>query len=225
MITIIHGDDISASRSFLSTLKGQSTSPIELVFPIDLTDLTQILEGGGLFEDPKFLIIEQLLTNKKGSNVKDIVSLLIKHSESHSIVLWENKELTKPTLLKFPKATVRQFKLPQTLFQLLDAVRPGNSTQLVKLYQETSTRVADELIFFMLVRQFRLMLAVKTGAAISEIRSVSWQMSKLSSQANHFSLSKLKMLHKELHHIELATRTGMSSLPLSMRIDFFLLKI
>jgi len=226
MITIIHGDDVGASRTFLATLKGQAVSPVELMGEsIDITELTQVLDGGGLFGDEKFIIIERLLTSKKVTEIKPVIELLIKYSEENTIVIWENKELTKATLQKLPKASVKLYKLPQTLFQLIDNLRPDNTRQLVNLYHSTRTGVEDELILYMLARQVRLLLAVKTGADISEMKSVSWQMSKLEKQSRLFSTDELSHLHDEIYEIERKMKTGDSVHTTGVLIDFLLFKI
>lgn len=226
MITVIHGDDIASSRNYLTTLSGSVKDPIMLSGEsLDITQLTQILDGGGLFDDPKFVSIERLLSNKKMSDSKAVIELLAKHSDSHSIVIWENKELTKATLNKFPKATVRQFKFPQTLFLLMDAIRPNNIKQILTLYHTTRSRVEEELILYMLARHVRLLLATKTSAQITEIRQASWQAGKLHTQAKQFTLEQLKMLHSEIYNIERAMKTGESVHSTSTLIDFLLLKI
>ena len=47
MITIIHGGDTAASRTYLNELRGRSPEAVLLDgASVTLTDLTQILDGG-----------------------------------------------------------------------------------------------------------------------------------------------------------------------------------
>lgn len=226
MITIIHGDDIAASRNYLTTLRGSAIDPVTLsAESLNLTELTQILSGGGLFEEARFIAIERLLSNKKVSSPKEIIEVLLKYSGTHTIVIWENKEVTKLTLNKFPGATVRVFKLPQTLFQLMDSIKPKNTRQILTLYHSTKERIEEELILYMLVRQIRLLLAFKTGSNITELKQVSWQAQKLRTQANLFKLEELMQLYMGIYEIEKAMKTGESIYDTSSLIDFLLVKI
>jgi DNA polymerase III delta subunit len=226
MITILHGDDVAASREHLTVLRASAKDPIGLTGDtLDITHLTQILTGGGLFEDSKYIIIEQLLSSKKATGTKEILELLVANAEANTIVIWENKELTKATLGKFPKATVKQFKLPQTLFQLMDSIRPKNTKQMLQLYHTTRERVADELILHMIARQVRILMAVKTGASITELRSASWQMAKLKQQAGKFEFLDLKNLHNSLYEIERQMKIGEGVFDTATQIDFLLIKI
>jgi DNA polymerase III delta subunit len=84
------------------------------------------------------------------------------------------------------------------------------------------------MVFFMLVRQFRLLLAVseKQDPAISEIaRMSSWQKGKLQNQAKLFPGSTLIDLFNCLFQIETQYKTGTLCASLTAEIDFFLLKI
>jgi hypothetical protein len=84
-----------------------------------------------------------------------------------------------------------------------------------------------ELIFFMIVRQFRLMISqLETGAKIEETKRLqSWQTGKLSSQANSFGKERLISLYDKLFEIDLAQKTGKLPYSLDKSIDIFLLAL
>lgn len=230
MLTIIHGSDIAASRNFFISEKNRITGSILLREEIiDLTYLTQLLEAGGLFEDSKTIFIEEFLSRRKKSTQKDaIISYLARQSKTHQIYLWEGKELTVSTLNPFKGAVVKNFKLPSTLFAFLDALKPENGRQLIRLFHETGKSTEPEMIFFMLVRQVRLMLALSGNQeeSISELKRLSpWQKAKTQKQAQLFGLVKLEEIYSRLFEIELAQKTGNLNQPLISAIDFFLLAI
>ncbi len=230
MLTIIHGADTAASRKYFLDQKEPYSDAVLLdADKVNLTDLTQIFEGGGLFGESKFLFIEQLITKKKkAADFKELVEYLEKNADEHTIFLWESKELEIGTLKAFKKAAQRPFKLPQTLFLLLDSLRPGNGETLVKLFHQTIDSAETEMVFFMLIRQYRLLLALSETSEneIEEIKRMApWQRTKLEKQAKLFTRDDLKTIYHKLYAIEHGQKTGGLNSSLSTAIDFLLLEI
>ncbi len=229
MITIIHGTDNVTSRRYFFDLKEKSSdAEIYQGDKITITDLIQILDGGGLFSDIKTIFIENLFGKRKSdSEIKEIIRILNKNSENCDIFIWESKELTKVQTVKLKDAVVKPFKLPNTLFTLLDSIKPKNGNKLVMLFNQTAQEADPEMIFFMIVRQFRLMLAVREAGReqVDELKRMSWQMGKLKSQASLFDIKDLKKLYADLFEIEKAQKTGNLSMPMKQTIDIFLLSI
>ncbi len=250
MLTIIHGSDTALSRKYFLDEKQKLKDAILIeAEKVDLTELAQLFEGGGLFGETKYLFIEQLLTKrKKSSDFKDILTYLEKNAGENTIFLWEGKELERGTLNALKKAVVRTFKFPQTLFQLLDAILPDNNKTLIKLFHQTIETTEPEMIFFMLIRQIRILLAlssfvipVKTGIQkrmdprirdddkeniIDEIKRIQpWQKGKLEKQARLFEPTHLLDLYDKLFQIEVGQKTGTLNTPLVSAIDFFLLEV
>lgn len=238
MITLIHGTDIVASRKFfLDEKEKYPDAPIFDGEKITLTDLAQIFDGGGLFEEQKTIFIERLFNRKKGRKIKTDTTksdfeLLVEYLEkqkNHTIFLWEGKELEKSGLLAIKTAVPRVFKLPQTLFALLDSIKPGNGKHLIKLFHQTIETTDPEMIFFMLIRQIRLLLALsdtETEQAIDEVKRLApWQKTKLQQQANLFDTNQLKDLYNNLFSLELGQKTGTLSNSILTSIDFLLLEI
>ncbi len=227
MLTLIHGSDTAASRKFFLEEKGKY-SGVEFLkgSQINLTDLCQLLEGRGLFEDNRAIFIEQFLTERKKSAEKDaVISYLIKQAKNNAIFLWEGKELDRTTLSQFKEASIKLYKLSSTLFTLLDGIKPDNGTQLVQLFHKSLETSDAEMIFFMLIRQFRILLAIseKATETISEVsRLAPWQKGKFERQTNLFEKDYLRQLYSKLFQIELAQKTGTLSSSLTSTIDFFL---
>lgn len=230
MITIIHGDDIATSRSVLNDVRvkkpealfvdGQTTT---------LTDLIQQMESGGLFTNEKTIIIERLYTKKKSlKEFEALVAYLQTKTLDNEIILWEDKELDKKSLSLFQHATVKKYKLPQTLFLFLDSLKPNNGKELVKLSHKVLTVTEEEMVFFMLIRQVRLLLALreKSSAQIDEVKRLApWQMNKLQKQANLFTINQLLGLHKKLFLIDKGLKTGELATDLSVALDILLIDI
>lgn len=227
MITIIHGDDITASRKFFTDKKGASSSPIIDGEKLTLLDIKQQGATGGLFEKAEPLFVENFLTNAKPGKVLDEISSCLKsNSKDIDIFLWEKKELTKKQLSLLGNATVETFKIPQNTFGFLDGIKPAQGKRNVELFHNALVTVSEDLLFFMIIRQFRLLLGVSSSASIDEVKRLApWQKSKLISQAKLFSPLQLKIIYKRLHEIDLAQKTGELTMPLTQTVDFFLLDI
>lgn len=222
MITIIHGDDIVSSRKALSDFKEKGNSVDLDEKTLNLEKIKQEFEGGGLFGDDKIIIIENLLSSEK----QEVISYLAKENLTFDLILWEEKELTQGLLKNFFKAQILLFKLKPIIFNFLDNIRPGNHQLTVKLFHEVLKTTEVEIVFYMLIRQFRLMLAIVEKGEIDEIKKLaSWQLGKLKKQASLLGREKLISLYQKLFKIEVAQKTGQSPLPLTIALDLFLLEI
>lgn len=237
MITIIHGDDVSKSREYYNELKHPPAGGGKNFVLLDgnklsITDLVQNIKGSSLFGNSKTIFIEDLLTKRKRTekDAKEILNFIAENSKESTFVLWESKEILKGTLSLFKDSIIKLFKLPKNIFLFLDSLKPDNSKILLNLFhQAIESGIADELILFMLQRQFRILLALSEPAENEPIDELSrmapWQMGKLERQAKYFDNSNLKKIYKKLYEIEIGTKTGGLSLSLSQSIDFLLLEI
>ncbi|MDO8583249.1 MAG: hypothetical protein Q7R51_01855 [bacterium] len=232
MITIVHGDDISESRNYFLDLRSKQKDFVSFDGgKITITDLVQNIEGSSLFGDTKAIFIEDLLTKNKKTdkNAKEILEFIAKNSKKSTFVLWESKEVLKRDLSQFKDAVIKIFKLPKNIFLFLDNLRPNNSNNLLNLFhQALESGIKEELILFMVQRQFRILLALSSSSdsQIDEVsRLAPWQLGKLERQAKMFSELSLKQTYKKLFEIELGQKTGASSLSLIQNIDFMLLEL
>lgn len=251
MLTIIHGDDITKSRRYFVELKNKHRQFETLESAqVDLTILSQILEGGSFFQEEKNLFIENFLTKKKNSSdYKPVLDYLKSAPDPTRIFLWEGKELGKNILTQFKNAEIKSFKLPSVLFSFLDALEPNKGKIIIKLFHQALINTDDEAIFYMLIRHIRMLLVIREGYSlaiqdhalinkktnefpnkpesideISEIKRLQgWQKSKLEKQSANFSSKELINLYKDLYIIESGYKTGNLQGSLSSAIDIFLL--
>lgn len=220
MITVIHGEDIASSRNyFISEKEKYENSVIYDAKSLSEQGLLEILQAKNLFFDQKGIFIENLLLLKN----KDFIELVKKAGTDSNIYIWEGKEISSTELLGL-KAISKLFKLPQELFVFLDNIRPNNS-QNVYFFRNALKNSPEDLIFYMLIRQFRLLLAVSGDAEIDEAkRLLPWQREKLERQAKLFSEKDLKRTYNKLYKIDHDIKTGEAS-SLTSSIDFLLLDI
>lgn len=227
MITIIHGDDIAASRNFLNTIREKYPDALTLDGEtITLTDLRQEMDGGGLFGDTTQILIENLISKRKITTEFEPLASIINSSQTTEVYLWEGKEIDAKTVGIFSNPVQKVFKIPQTLFLFLDSLRPGNGKQLIELFHKT-TAVADvEMVFFMLLRQVRSLLAVSSDAQIDETKRMApWQKGKVEKQARLFTEEQLITTYSKLYEIEVGMKTGSLTNSLQNSIDIVLLSI
>ncbi len=229
MITIIHGDDMVSSRKYFVEQKKVEKNPISFYGDkFSLTDLVQILEGGELFSDEKNLFIEDFFSKKKpGKEFDEIISFIEKSKEAR-IFFWEGKTLTKKYTSLFKISETKLFNIPKDIFAFLDSIYPNNKKSLV-LFHNTLKTNEPELVFFMMIRQFRLLLAVsdlKAEKTIDEVKRLApWQISRLKRQAGYFSSLELKNIYQTLYEIDLAQKTGTLPLSLVQSIDLLLVSL
>ena len=229
MITILHGDDIVSSRNYLVSLREKTQNPLDFKGDkLTLIDIVQAIEGFGLFSNEKNIFIENFLVQKKSNpQFKEIIEFIVKNSKDSNIVFWENKEISKSIALTFKAATVKLYKLPQNLFLFLDHIKHNNKGN-VKFFHDTISQMSEELVFYMIVRQFRLMLAVSLDQKdpIDELKRIApWQKGKLERQAAGFGLENLKSIYSKLYEIDYKQKYGLTTAPLTRNIDFFLMEI
>lgn len=229
MLTIIHGDDQIGSRKKLTELKSKLENYD--VFQFDgekatTTDIIQVFESQSLFGNKKLIVLERFIGTKDKTLVASVLNHL-KKDKDREVIFWEPAEIKRELLSLFPKeASIVFFKQEQLIFQFLDAIRPGNTKSMLLLFHQVLKNEAEDRIFYMLVRQFRLLLGLSVGSRISEVaRLAPWQKQKLLSQARFFSQEQLKKFYSQLFEIEKKIKTGGSALPLAASLDLFLASI
>ncbi len=224
MLTLVHGQDNLSSRKFFLSQKDieSLTFDAESLNPIELS---QSLQGGGLFENPKKVFIENLFT-RKGSKNLALVTEILNSNENANVFIYGDKDVGVRSLSNFPKFTNENFKVPQNIWAFLDGIRPTNPNN-IKLFHNALVGSEPEVVFAMIIRQFRLLIGINsTGKNIDEVKKLAdWQKTKLKRQAALFEISKLKEIYKKLYKIEKGTKTGSSNLNLVQNIDILLLEI
>lgn len=228
MITIIHGDDTASSRRYYLSQKKNDSVVLDGE-KCTLADILQTTEGSALFSNNAALFIEDFFTRKKaGKELDDIIKYFQTHEKNIDVFLWEGKELTKKQTTTIKNSVLKHFPFPQSLFAFLDSIMPHNNHKTIALFHETLKNNETELIFFMIIRQLRLLLAVsdRITGQIDEIKRLApWQQSRLEKQSRLFSKEKLKVLYKQIFDLDIAYKTSRPLLSLSAAIDIFLLGI
>lgn len=209
MITLLHGENLSASRARFQLLQDEADST---VITLDLSSSTgsdplASLQTTGLFSDKQFAALENALSSK-------VLEKVSQYGLTDA-VFWEGKKLT-PTQITafeklFPKATVLEFKVDPVVFKFVESLRPKNQAQIISLYHQYLKTDPPEVIFTMLVRQFRLLILAATNEVTGpdDWLRLSWQKAKLITQAKTFSPSLLREKYHVLSDIDYRSKTGL----------------
>jgi len=229
MIQIIHGNDTTSSRNYYFEEKNKLKNPIFINGDgINFDQIFQALENNSFFAENKEVIIENFFAKNKSTTneFKKIVEYL-NSNKSSTVLFWDNDEVSKASLNAFKNATVKYFSYPQTLFAFLDNIKPGKGEYLIKLFHELLNTMAAELVFFMINRQFRIMLNISDqDKLIDEVKRMApWQLSKFKNQAALFGNDQLLELYNKLFEIEIGQKTGKAFYSMEKSIDFFLLDL
>lgn len=228
MITLLHGDNIVASRAKLDELKsearGKEIRSLEGKTVSD-ADILQALESQSLFGGETLVIVENYfsLLGKKMKEAGRRADLL-KQSGEGDIIIWESKEVSKTVITSLGTSAKNiLFKLPVVIFDFLDSVRPDNVRQMSSLYRDAIALDAPELIHALLVRRVRQLLMVRDGVIPHDMQS--WQAKRLTNQARLFTIEQLLSMYQRLLESELSIRTGSSPFTLAECIEQVLIKI
>jgi len=240
---ILHGDNTVSSRKELEILKEKNKEKEIVVLNgkvLSLTDLKEALEAKSLFGIDKLIIIENILfklrtkdlglrTRDQGLRTKNLeLEYLLEKAGSENLVLWEGKEINKGILSLFKNARIKIFKIEKLIFSLVESLRPGNSKVIINLFRECLSNNPPEIIFSMIVRQFRLLILVKSGAknGPDELKKIaSWQKQRLTNQAKFFTMERLREIYQKLLDIDYKNKTGRLVYNLEKTLEIFLVEI
>ncbi len=227
MITLLHGDNIEASRTELNHLKlqakGKEIRELEGK-GIDSTFLTQALESSSLFGGDILVVIEHLFVGlgKKITLVKDLAQKM--SVAPVDVILWEDKEIGKTAIDNLGKgATVRLFKTPVIIFKFLDSIRPNNASFTIPLLKQLMETEPPELVFSMMIRRNRQLIQLSDHVTPEGLQG--WQTKGLTNQARLFTMDRLLVMHTSLLDIEYSLKIGSSPFTLSQLIEQFLVDL
>ena len=228
MIRFIHGDNQLESRNRLSELVNEAGSKeIVRLREVNLTSVKQALESSSLFAEERLVVIENLVAS--GVN-KDVLDYLKKAQYQSDLLLWEGKKVDARKLGWIKKVgKLDEYSYPKVLFKLVEVVGIANKKEVLELFNETAKRMPVELLYFMLVRQLRLLLLIShngVDAAIKETASLqSWMIGKFKAQASSIGQERLKKLYKQILYIDYQQKSGQASLSLKQTLDIWLTQL
>jgi DNA polymerase III delta subunit len=229
MITLLHGDNIEASRNEFNRLK-QAAKGKEIRATdgrgLDATALTQALGSSSLFGGDVLVVVENLFSKlgKKTKLIEQLAVILASSAKDTDIILWEDKEIGATVIKSLGSwLKVVPFKIPSLIFQFLDGLRPQSAKTLLPLYQKLVETEPAELVFTMITKRLRQLLMVAGGETPEGLQG--WQTAKLTIQAKFFTMDILDRMYKKLLDIEYSLKTGATPFTLVQLTEQFLIDL
>ena len=225
MITIIHGEDVASSRKKLNDEK-KKYEDREIFFfdgaKITIEEIILPFESRSLFKKNKLIIIENLLTGKIGKDKEEVIKFIVKKRSDLPVIIWAGKEIGKRVLHKyFPKAKSINCQYPKILFKFLDSLGTVPAFSALESFHKLLKQKEPEIIFSLLIRQFRYLIIVKDSQVADIPFLQAWQIGKFKRQASHFSFSELISAYRNLLSIDAKIKLGKSPLNLEKHLDIF----
>ncbi len=221
MRKIVHGENQVASRQALveEMTKAQQENSETLVFAgkkTNLSELRSALSSGSLLGKNRLAVVENLLTCPNSPEKAKILEFLKNAEFDNDLILWEEKEIKNVPALPHFQAEI--FKLSRLIFLFLESLGTKTQDQVLELLKRVKEQEDPEMIFYMLVRQTRLLILARENQLAG---TPEWQKRKLNQQAARFTTPRLKQLYRELLAIDFGQKTSSDPYKLSSRLDLW----
>jgi len=205
-IYIYHGDDEFQSRRQLANAL-EDFSQVEHFKSREITPENLTKASGGLFDQGnKALVLEKFFSLGK-NQFKETENYLEKLSDSIDFFIWEGKRLYPNQLKKISaKKKVREFKLPNTIFKLLDSIGKENHRKLLNFLQGSFQTHPPQLIFYLIQKRLRKMILAKVKS--SDLKGAGWQKRNLYNQVEKIPLDLITNWYTDSVKIEWKNKTG-----------------
>jgi len=210
MITILHGENILASRNFLNLLIKQAqrkgTGVVKMANEnFQINNLVSALEPD-LFGQVKIVILDEFQKFSLQGQ-KDIAKIAHQLAPQNHLVIWNNKKLPAKILKLFPQGRNQLFKPSNQIFKFLDFLTPGHKINNLKLLNQTLTQDGIGLVLYLLIGRAEELILVKTGHQ-DKLKKAPWQTKRLISQAEKFPLPILEKLLEQLILLDYRQKSG-----------------
>lgn len=230
MIHIFHGEHVEISRRELSFVRKKFEDKEVIVLDgktVTPNQFKQATETTSIFGNDRLVIFENLLSKRMGRKSTEVevwVDLVKSLPLDVEIVFWEEKEIGKTILSNFPKnIDIALFKPDKSIFVFVDKIQPNNQRELLALFEQVVEQESAEFAFAMLIRQFRFMIMAKELG--KNIGLSPWQASKLTKQAEVFTLPILVNQYRKLLTVDTRIKNGTTAFSLSQEIEQFLVSL
>lgn len=226
MLHIFCGDDTATSRTTYIAKRTAYVSQGHVLVPLDATHIDTLMSTLGTVTENLFGEIPVYETTglipacKKlyGRKTKQMLRDL--HADPTTILVdWEAKSAYDMGIDKDKFPFVAEYKPAQSTFTLLSALRPGNVATCLVTLRMLSAHQPIEVTFSMIIRHFRLMIAILSGETPRDNPYlVRLAMSAREKYTTHTALK----IYEKLLSIDINTKTGRKT-PLDLQAQLEIL--
>ncbi len=205
-IYIYHGDDSFQSRRELTNaLKGYPQ--VKRFEGKDISSEGIIQASGGLFSQGNVALVLEKLFSLGKNQFKEVNKYIEKLSPDYDFFIWQGKRLYPNQIKKIAdKPKVNEYKLPNTIFKLLDSIGKSNHNQLLTLLQGSFQTHPPEVIFYLVQKRLRKMILAKEDSEY--LTGAGWQKRNLYNQVKGISTDLIADWYKKTVIIEYKNKTG-----------------
>lgn len=229
MMILIHGEDINLSRNkLLEEIEENKDAEIIKLEGIKVSKEEVVLacETRSMLNPQKILVFQNLFKGIISKERSDIIAYLLNIKDGIDLYFWEDRELEKLKINKYlSKIKSYKFQYPSSLFNFLDSIGAENRISLIRKFHELLRQIDAELIFYMIIRQWRNLITVKDVGVTGMLPMPVWQAGKFARQANYFSLENLILNYRQLLAIDYKIKTSSTPYSLTQLLDIFLLSL
>ena len=213
---IVHGDNQLASRQFFlakkNEVKKQGQNIVDLAGDsLSLPELSSALSSTTLLGESNAVFVEGFFSRRPSNEKKAIVEYL-KQNPQANIFFWESKDISTQLTTHNP-LHIHKHDLPKHIFTFID----NWSLSTLRLALSTTE---PEQIMAMLAKRIHDLILVKDARG----KFPSWQVTKLKSQANKFTLLQLTTYNLQLLEIDHRQKTGQTAMDLGAALELWLIK-
>jgi DNA polymerase III delta subunit len=229
MITLLHGDNIEASRQELISLTAAAADKEIRTLDgkhLDETILIQAMESNSLFGSNVLVVIENLFMplGRKTKRIKEFTTVLDSTTQTTDCICWEPKELSKEILSCFQSKIISKvFAIPKTIFIFLDGIKANNTKMLLSMTDDLFVTSAPELVWSMMITRIRQMIQILSGVQPAKLQS--WQVSRLTNQSRSFTMDKLLQRYEKMLEMEFALKNGTSPFTMAELIKQWIIEL
>jgi hypothetical protein len=219
MIYIFLGDDVSTSRQEFIQFKQSLVAKDYSITEINESNIDELNMGlyqaNTLFESKNVFVCENLFA-KVATRKK---FLPFDNTDKNTIILdWEEDCDDKAIKFSFKNTIVKQSKLSENIFKLMDSIFPKNLKAFISYLDSVSGNINENIILFMIQKRIKELIFVKNN--IESVKKMqSWQIARLKGQASTWDKDKLLSLYEALYRIETNLKTSRSPLGLKKALD------
>ena len=226
MIRLIHGSDTAASRKKLQDTVNNING--ETVYfngnNLTLSELLLANEAASFFSSAKTIVIENFFKGVKQKEKDLIFDYVRKESGQNLIVFWEDREVSSKDKL-FKKEEIFKYDFPKLLFKFLDDLGKQPAGVMLNYFHSLRKEKEAELIFALIVRQFRLLIMMSDAKIVASGKLAPWQITKFRQQAKNFPADSLMQNYRALLNIDYRLKSGLTPFKMDQLIDIFLVNL
>ncbi len=220
MLVIVCGDDTAASRRYFLELQDRYKKQGFYIAPLSSSLLADTLKEDlgtvTLFNEKKVYAIENITRSlNRTSTILRTQLKDVAQNNKLTILDWESHKTAREISLK--EAQITEFKLPASIFKLLDLCYPGSLAQFIQLFRQVSQSVEPEFVFAMLSKHVRQLILASQNSLPSSVPS--WQRAKLYEQSAKWQESAIIAFYESLGRLDQNVKSGKDTLGVQQSLD------